>query len=307
MRRLLILPFHVLMRPHPIRFLSVLVLAWCCLVGVPMVAHSAQASAPTPAPTVHPFLIGVAPYSSARAILQEFAPLRAVLQTDLARPVEVRTAPSFLDFARRGLRGDYDLAVTTAHQALLLRDDAGYIPLVTYTAPFESVIVVRKDGSISSAQDLNGKLVLGLGQASLVTLWDLHWLDTQHVSVQTRTVAASDSQGRLLISKDADAALMSLANFQALAPAVRDHLTLLARSGSMPGRIYLLNPRWKAQTPQVLHWLYQYADSPEGRAHFAAYHLGTLRALEPGELSAMRPYAQAVRQELAGSSPHGTP
>lgn len=86
-----------------------------------------------------PFRVGVAPHTSARLILQQYQPLRASLEKGLGQPVEIATAPDFTDFARRALRGEYDLAITTGHQALLLRDDAHYLPLVTYRAPFQAL------------------------------------------------------------------------------------------------------------------------------------------------------------------------
>lgn len=74
-----------------------------------------------------PFRVGVAPHTSARLILQQYQPLRASLEKGLGQPVEIATAPDFTDFARRALRGEYDLVITTGHQALLLRDEAHYL------------------------------------------------------------------------------------------------------------------------------------------------------------------------------------
>jgi len=48
------------------------------------------------------FVIGVAPHTSARVILEMYQPLRIYMEKALGIPVEVTTAPDFDTFARRG-------------------------------------------------------------------------------------------------------------------------------------------------------------------------------------------------------------
>jgi phosphonate transport system substrate-binding protein len=50
-----------------------------------------------------------------------YQPLRRQLEISLKQPVEVQTAPDFNEFARRALNQEYDIAVTTGHQARLLK------------------------------------------------------------------------------------------------------------------------------------------------------------------------------------------
>ncbi len=47
------------------------------------------------------FIIGVAPHTSARVILETYQPLRLHLQRALGIPVEILTAPDFNEFARQ--------------------------------------------------------------------------------------------------------------------------------------------------------------------------------------------------------------
>jgi phosphonate transport system substrate-binding protein len=84
------------------------------------------------APAQESFILGVAPHTSARVILEMYQPLRLHLEKSLGNPVEVVTAPDFNEFARRALAQEYDLAITTGHQARLLQTDANYLPLLTY-------------------------------------------------------------------------------------------------------------------------------------------------------------------------------
>lgn len=108
------------------------------------------------------FKLGVAPHTSARVILEMYQPLRLHLERALGQPVEVQTAPDFTEFGRRALNQEYDLAVTTGHQARFYQTEAGYLPLLTYKADFKAVALVAKDSPYRKPGDLNGTTVLGL-------------------------------------------------------------------------------------------------------------------------------------------------
>ena len=245
------------------------------------------------------FTIGVAPHTSARVILQMYQPLRLHLEKALNRQVEVVTAPDFTEFARRGLHQDYDLAITTSHQARLLQTDAGYLPLLTYKADFKAVTMVAAKGPIKNPKDLNGKKVLGLSPSSQVTMWGERWLKANRIVTPPVTyVSASDSVAQLVVAGDAAAGFTSLTNFQKLAPEVRKQLRILAESPSMPGRVYVLNGRRSAQGKTINSALRSFAASPEGKRFFEANSLQGYRTLKPKELASMDEYAREVRRHL---------
>jgi len=270
--------------------LSVLLCA-LCLVGWPL---AGRAQTPPPA-----FRIGVAPHTSARAILEQYQPIRQALETALGQPVEILTAPDFTEFARRAVDQGYDIAITTGHQAWLLEKDAQYRPLVTYKADFKAVAVVSKTSPAHQPHDLDGTTVIGLSPSSLVTIWGQHWLRTNNVAnVRLRYVSAADSVGQLLLAGEASAGFMSLANFQGLAPDVRDRLTFLAESETMAGRIYMLNHSQGEKYNVIMTTLTQFAATPEGARYFEQYKLGGYRPVPPGELAPMEPYSNEVRQLL---------
>jgi phosphonate transport system substrate-binding protein len=245
------------------------------------------------------FTIGVAPHTSARVILQMYQPLRQHLEKSLGMTVEVVTAPDFDEFARRGLAQEYDLAVTTGHQARLMQTDAKYLPLVTYKAEFKAVAFVAAKGTIRKPKDLKGKNVLGLSAASLVTLWGEHWLAENGLgSIRVQYVSASDSVAQLVISGQAAAGFTSLANFQNLTPEVQSQLLFLAESPSMAGRVYVLNSRRAAKEKAIDAALWEFARTPEGTQYFEKYKLEGYRKLRPKELNSMDKYAAEVRKVL---------
>jgi phosphonate transport system substrate-binding protein len=277
-----------MLRRHLVRALSLLSL-------LPLLGQAAPAAPAAPAA----FRIGVAPHSSARVIIEMYQPLRQHLEQVLKRPVEIVTAPDFTEFARRSMAQQYDIAITTGHQARLLQTDAGYLPLLTYKADFKAVAVVAANSRLREPKDLAGATVIGLSPSSLVTLWGQHWLFRNSVSGTTmQYVSASDSVGQLLMRGEGSAGFMSLANYQSLPPAVRDQMRVLAESLPLAGRVYDLNGRHAKQKDQIEKALWAFAETPEAKQYFAKYKLGGYRALEPRELVALEPYANEVRVEL---------
>jgi phosphonate transport system substrate-binding protein len=270
--------FHSALR----RFLLLCGLAFCA---------SVHADSPV-------FRLGIAPHTSARVILEMYQPLRLHLEKALGMPVEVVTAPDFTEFARRMLHQDYDMAVTTGHQARLAQLDASYTPLQTYSADFRAVALVAGAGSIKTASDLKGKTVLGLSSTSLVTLWGQHWLAKNGVNQPMRYVSASDSVAQLVLEGRADAGFTSLANYQSLPREVQSRLRFMVISEPMAGRVYLLNQQQLPRKAAVDAALAGFASSVEGKTYFAKYKLDGVRNLKPGELQAMDIYAVEVRQTL---------
>jgi phosphonate transport system substrate-binding protein len=242
------------------------------------------------------FVIGIAPHTSPRVILEMYAPLRTYLEKSLGVAVEIVTAPNYEILAQRGLAQEFDIAITTGHQARLFQKDAQYTPLLTYKADFKAVALVLANGPIKGPADLKGKNVLGLSPASLVTLWGQHWLaDNKVVSRSIKYISASDSVAQLIISGDAAIGFTSLANYQKLHPEVRDKLQILAESEPMAGRVYMLNSRRLPMQKKIETALWVFAETPEALKYFEANKLEGYRLLKPGEMEAMDPYVDETR------------
>lgn len=245
------------------------------------------------------FSIGIAPHTSPRVILEMYAPLRLHMEKALGMPVEIVTAPNFDIFAQRSLVQEFDIAVTTGHQARLFQKDAQYIPLLTYKADFKAVALVAAKGPINAPADLKGKDVLGLSPASLVTLWGQHWLaENKVVPSSIKYISASDSVAQLIISGEVASGFTSLANFQKLDQGVRDQLHILAESQPMVGRVYMLNHRRAAMEKDIAAALWAFAATPEAAKYFETNKLEGYRLLKPNEMADMDIYADETRKLL---------
>jgi phosphonate transport system substrate-binding protein len=276
-----------------------LILHLCQFIGACVAALSLVA----PAHADNILRLGIAPHTSARVIIEMYQPLRLHLEKELGQPVEVVTAPDFTEFARRALAQDYDLVITTGHQARLFETDAQYTPLVTYAADFRAVALVAGNSKIKKVTDLRGGKVLGLSPTSLVTLWGQHWLKQNGLAdLPIQYVSASDSVARLLLAGEASVGFTSLANYQQLPSKVQSQLRFLAISDKLAGRVYLLNKRQATNQEKIEKALWSFADSEEGKNYFEKFKLEGYRKLKPKELDAMDPYAAEVRLQLQNSS-----
>lgn len=244
------------------------------------------------------FRLGIAPHTSARVILEMYQPLRLQLEKGLGMPVEVVTAPDFTEFAKRMLRQEYDIAVTTGHQARLAQTDADYLPLLTYSAEFRAVALVVGNSPYRSARDIKGKSILGLSPSSLVTLWGQHWLKQNGNNEPLLYISASDSVARLVLSGEAAAGFMSMANYQSLARELQSQFRFLVISEPLAGRVYMLNKRQETRKHPIEGILDAFAASDDGKAYFAKYKLEGYRKLKPKELERMEPYARETRLTL---------
>ena len=249
------------------------------------------------------FVLGVAPHTSARVILEMYQPLRLYLEKALGMPVEVVTAPDFTQFVLRALHQDYDIAITTGHQARLLQTDAQYLPLLTYKAPFKSVAIVAVTNPIHKPAELNGKNILGLSPTSQVTLWGQHWIaDNGLTGSKLKYVSASDSVAQLIIAGEAATGFTSLANFQNLAPDVKKQLRIFAESAVMPGRVYMLNSKRSGMKKRIETALWNFAATPEAHRYFESNKLAGYRKLGAKELATLDKYAAEVRSVLKRES-----
>ena len=245
------------------------------------------------------FHVGVAPHTSARVIIEMYQPLRVALEKSLGQPVVIETAPDFTEFGRRALRQTYDIAITTGHQARIYEVDGSYLPLITYKAEFKAVALVAKNGPYHSPADLKGSAPLGLSPTSLVTLWGLHWLNSNNLGdLPIKYVSAADSVSNRVLAGEASVAFTSLANFQKLPAEQQQALSILAESESMAGRIYMLNQRRSAQFKAIEQAIQQFGNSTEGKAYLSQNKLEGYRPLRQGELESMEPYAKEIRQLL---------
>lgn len=269
-------------------------------VGLVTLAASALCSAQTPA---EPALqLGVLPNVSARVILQNYRPVRALLERELGRTVEVSTAPDFKNFHARTLAGEYDLVVTAANLARLAMQDADYIALAIYEPPIPAVLVTAKAQPVKSVAELKGKKLALANPQSLVALRGLRWLGEQGLRVgsdfHTTHARNDDSLGQLLTSGEAPLALLSMGEFRQIAEPTRSLLQVFDTIARVPGFMVLANPRQGAAAGRFKSLLLGLPAQPEGKEFLQVSGVQGLREPTEADLQAVDPYLEETRALL---------
>lgn len=250
-------------------------------------------------------LIGIAPHSSARIILESHATLRSFLENRLGKPVEIVTAPTFSEFTRRSLQGQYDLLITSPHLALLAQDQAGYKPLLTYTQGLETVLVSRTE-TLPEKRPLT---VFGLDPISFVTLTGLEELQKRGIiKANDNTInyaSASDSTALAVIQGKADIAIMSWPNYTKLNDEIKKQVAVSWRSEPKPSRIYLVKTGKGIDAQTWEQAITAFTTSPEGMSHLEDNKLKGFRSVNTDDLNSVRPLANAALTYLNANAEQG--
>lgn len=243
-----------------------------------------------------PLVFGVFPNLTARQALKTYAPLAGFLERQLGRRVVIYTAPDFPTFVARTREGVYDLVLTAPHLAWLARQDAGYRPLLKYSAQVRGLLITRNDNGLVSLEALRGRSVAITDALALATLaiemalaqqGIVHGRDyTVHPSGSHTNAIAQVLAGRV------DAAIVGIHPYRMQPETIRAQLRILLETPSLSSLTYLAHPRLRDRDAEMLRaGLLAFAESPEGRAFLADGGYGGLVAAEDSELGQFHEYA----------------
>lgn len=249
--------------------------------------------------------IGVLPNISARALLQQYQPLREYLSREMNRPVQVSTAPGWTAFHQRTLALEYDVVVTAANLARVAQLDRGYVPLLSYAPAIRGLLVCANARPIKAAAELRGQVLALSNPQSLVTLRGMQWLaegglqrDKDFKTVSTPT---DDSVGSVVTRGDAIAAMLSGGEFRAIPDTVKAQLQLVATFAEVPGFVVLASPRLSAAEARAIKDQLQRfaAGSEEGKAFFASSGFTGMGEPAAGLMESMDAYLDATRRVMS--------
>jgi phosphonate transport system substrate-binding protein len=275
----------------------------------------ALSSAQTPAGHAGPLTLGVLPNVSARILLATYQPMREYLEAVLSRPVEVVTAADFPTFSRRTLAGDYDLVVIAPNLGRVAQIDAGWQPLAIYEPGIPAVMIALRSNPNDDPAQLRGKSLAMANPQSLVALVGLDWLRDQGLrnGQDFRTVLAAndDSLGVLLRSGDAPWAVMSMGEFNAKSPAMRESLRIVSVVARLPGFLVMGHPRLTpALRDRLQSLVLAFPPTEPGQRFLGLSGFTGIRPVAAADLQFLDPYLDVTRRGLgltAGPSPTASP
>jgi phosphonate transport system substrate-binding protein len=269
-----------------------------------LVATALALAAPGAHANDRPLQVGVLPNLSARTLMAQYQPFRQFLEGELARPVEIITAPGMRAFHERALAGTYHLTVTAANLARIAEADAGLAPVSMYEPRIPGALVTRRDRPLTGLERARGSAVALANPLSLVALTFRLWAIGQGLEpgrdLRLLEARNEDSLAELLATGAARLAVMSRGEFNAIRPAIRDQLEVAEIFATVPGFIALLAPDLDpALARRISNCLALFRDTDLGRQFLAETGFTGLRPITSADLDEVDPVVPETRRLLA--------
>lgn len=263
----------------------------CCLLPMELLAQNETLQ------------IGVLPTLSPRALLKNYELIRGHLAKELRQPVALGTAPDFPAFHRQALEGNFDIVVTAAHLARLLQREAGWIPLADYITPNQAILIVSKNGSVKTVEDLRGKTISSADPVAMLLIQTQLWLqeqglqmgrDYQFLQTPSFTSAAyAVSQNQIAL------AVMSPSSFRQMPDNIKQDVKIFLTLPPIQGITWMAHPKHAQDIKRLKQALLSFsAETAEGREFFQVTGYKGLREMSNEPMRSMDPYADLVKPKL---------
>lgn len=252
--------------------------------------------------------VGVVPYMSARVLVNSYEPMRHYLERVLGRPVHIYTANGFRQFFLNAQEGDYDLVISAAHFARLLQKENKFIPLVRYSKGGRGLVMVPRNGSLKTPQDLKGKIVAVPDKLSLASIVCMTYLNDKGLKAGTDfkllSVPSFESAILALREGDAQAAVSAPGALVQMKKELRDFVTPIADTGEYINLIFLGNPHLaKTDSDLIDKALLKFGrDTHEGKQFLIDTGFGSIIPVTSSDMNSLDRYSAETKRLLNESN-----
>lgn len=230
--------------------------------------------------------LGIFPYFSPSKLVSLHFPLTQHLSTQLERPVNLVSAPSFGVFQSRTAERSYDLLITAPHLGRIA-ENSGYRWLAVTRNISHAVFVAHRDRSFEGIADLRHRR-LSLPPANAIVhqfaLQELRkaGIPPEQLTLQVRNF--HDNALRAVVRGDADAAAVGSPTWERYLASGKRELEMLGKSVDIPGFAIMVHERVPEDVREQLHQaLFEFAASPAGNLYFEKNALKGLREPETAD------------------------
>lgn len=256
-----------------------------------------------------PLRMALIPYLSPNVLVPLFQPLARHLEQDAGRAVDLYSAPSIRAHVERIIRPDYDIVFTAPHMGRLAQLDGGYVPIGSFERPLTGVISVRKDGPITSLEQLRGKTVAINDRLVLNSILTLKELEKRGIGLGDLVIVPAASQNSALLAVaagDVDAAItvnFAVGQIPAERQAELGSLFQTDEVPGMPSTLILVHPAMPAALRQRLEAsLLGFAKTDEGRRFLQASSYRSVVRAVPANVRKLDIYLPELRRLLAAGA-----
>jgi phosphonate transport system substrate-binding protein len=247
--------------------------------------------------------IGILPTLSARALIKNYQPLQTYLERKLNRPIDLLTAPDFKTFHYDTVDGKFDIVITAAHLARIAQTDAKYIPLATYKAVNQTILLEAKDNPLKTIADLKGKSISFGDRNALIVSQTIGYLSTQGLregeDYKLLETQSHNSAAYSVQNHQSMLAITSPSGLKNIPDAIKDSVKIFATLPQLPSLILLAHPRVGTDAALLKAALIGFtSDTDEGRQFYEVTNYIGLREVTNGEMKDLETYARDIRNTL---------
>ena len=280
----------------------------------PVAAPAVPATAPAPAPVVAAapalpaadgaLVIGVLPNVGASLLVPQYEFMRRYLERVGGQKVRIVVPANFKVFFDATMAGEYDLAVAAPHFARVAQQERGMVPLVTYEPRINALMVVPADSTVASPKDMRERAVAFANPQSLVAMYGVQWLRGQGLEAgkdfEVKGARTDLGVGRMLLSGDAVAAIMSNGEFRALPADESSRLKIGEVFARIPNFITVAHPRLERDKINRLRAQLKafLADADDGAAFARATGFSGITDVDDAQMRELDPYSAQTRRAM---------
>ena len=273
-------------------------------VAAPAPAPAPVAAAPAAPATDGALVIGVLPNVASSLLLPQYEYMRRYLERVGGQKVRIVVPANFRVFFDATMAGEYDLAVAAPHFARVAQQERGMVPLVTYEPRINALMVVPADSTVTGPKDLRERAVAFANPQSLVAMYGVQWLRGQGLEAgkdfEVKAARTDLGVGRMLLSGDAVAAIMSNGEFRALPADESSRLKIGEVFARIPNFVTIAHPRLERDKINRLRSQLKafLADADDGAAFARATGFSGITDVDDAQMRELDPYSAQTRRAM---------
>jgi phosphonate transport system substrate-binding protein len=273
----------------------------------PRVAAASPAAAPA-APSApaeaRDLVIGLLPNIAPTTLLTQYESLKRFLERSGEHKVRLVVPANFKAFFDATTAGEYDIAIGAPHLQRVAQLDKGLVPLGMYEPRIGALLVTTAERGVTSPREITGLPVAFANPQSLVAMYGQHWLRSLGLEpgrdYEIKGARSDMSAGRLMLTGEAVAGIMSNGEFRALPADESARLKVVEVFARIPNFILLAHPRLDRDRQARLRTQLRafFADADDGAAFIRATGLSGIADTDEATLRELDPFNAATRRAM---------
>ena len=272
-------------------------------VSAPTPAPAPQAAAVPPVPDAE-IVLGVLPNVAAPLLLAQYEHMKRYLERGTSQKVRVVVPANFKAFVDSSMRGEYDLAVSAPHFARMAQLDRNMVPVVTYEPRISALFITPQEGGIANVREVREKAIAFANPQSLVAMYGTQWLRQNNLEAgkdfEAKAARTDMGVGRMLLTNEAAAAIMSNGEMRALPPDEGTRLKVVEVFARIPNFIVMANSRMpRDRVARIKTQLKAFfADAEDGAAFAKATGFTGIVDIEDAQMRELDPFMAQTRRAM---------